>query len=712
VTPSDIIFTVTANFTADPIGKALQFWLERLGWTNARVEFSGYNQIFQDLISPISAPASDRRGVNLFLIRLEDWARHNPDADLLDAVTRVSREFIGSFQSFLGRASRPGILLLCPPSERILADPQLANKIRLLEAEIRAALKHPGVSILTGEDFAALYPVDCVSDPESDRQGHIPFTPAYWTVLATVLARKARALLSPPHKVIAVDADNTLWNGVAAEWGASRVQVDGVWREAQEFLLDRKRQGMLLALVSKNKDEDVARVFERPDMMLRREDFASWRVNWKPKSDNLRDVASELELGLDSFIFLDDNPMECAEVSAHCPAVTVLQLPEAEQISWFLRHVWVFDLPPATAADRNRTEQYRQQAERIELLAAATSFADFMRKLDLRVELRAPVAEQIGRAAQLTQRTNQFNTTGVRRTESELHTLLLSGKREALLAQVRDRFGDYGEVGLCVYSARGNDLEVENFLLSCRVLGKGVEHQLLAALGRIATERGKAHVVIPFHPTERNEPAAGFLESAGSAFRDGTLYRFPADAAKAVAFQPQDTAPPSPAAIQVRVKEAIQAGPDYGEFALHLTTPSEIEVAMRRKYLRTRPTLAVGLATPRNPTEQRLAEIWSDVLGLDCVGVHDNFFDLGGDSIHTIQILARANQAGLRLSIRQHNECPTIAGQAVLAGRPDTARSEGIGATTPSKTSRPFSLARLGNKSLDQVLAHLAKAQQ
>ena len=426
-----LVMTVTANFTAEPVGDTLRFWMDQLKFPAAELEFSGYNQVFQELMAPGSILVSNRPGMNFLLIRLEDWARDQKPAQRADAVSTATHEFLDTLKTFSKRALRPTVLLLCPPSREARANSQLSAALTQLDAEFRTSVNAlRGISLIGAEELAELYPVDVIDDPESNRQAHIPFTPEYWTAVGTMLARKARTFLSQPYKLIAVDADNTLWGGVVGEAGAAGVRVDQEWRTLQERLRQLKAQGMLLVLVSKNEELDVAKVFERKDMALRREDFVAWSVNWNRKSDNLASLAKELELGLDSFIFLDDNPVECAEVAAHLPEVTTLLLPaDAKQIPDFLHHVWAFDLRGATAVDEKRTELYQQQSRRNQLRSTATTFREFIDSLQLHVSVEPPAARDYERAAQLTQRTNQFNTSGIRRTAPELSALLESGQR-------------------------------------------------------------------------------------------------------------------------------------------------------------------------------------------------------------------------------------------------------------------------------------------
>jgi FkbH-like protein/non-ribosomal peptide synthase protein (TIGR01720 family) len=662
----DFVITVTANFTAEPIGDSLRFWMEKLGLKPGRVEFSGFNQVFQELMAVDSALSSATPGVNILFIRLENWARDQKSELRSETITAAVREFIQIFKAFTQRARRSTIVVLCPPSRIICENVQLGKTLHSLAQEVGETIApFPGVSVINANELAELYPVDVIDDPESDRQGEIPFSARYWAAMGTMAMRKIRTMVQAPHKVIAVDADNTLWGGVVGEAGADQVQVSAEWKVLQEFLRKQKDQGMLLVLVSKNQENDVAEVFRRPDMTLRREDFVAWKVNWTAKSENLRALADELSLGLDSFIFLDDNPVECAEVSARCPGVTVLALPTSqENIPSFLHHVWAFDRPRATSTDKVRTEQYRQQVERKQFQSSATSFAEFISGLNLQVQFGAVGAEQLERASQLTQRTNQFNTTGVRRTTAELAADLSSaGRHQALMVRVKDRFGDYGDVGLCVYKTEQDELRVENFLLSCRVLGKGVEHRMLAALGQAAGDLNLKWVVIPFNRTERNEPAAKFLQAVGAAVREGDVYRFPTAQAKLIAFDPGNVKKaPEVIEEEPREKKASHAvRMDFGDIARNLAKVPDIQAAMRSRSTNSRPNLAGEFVAPRNSVEQTLADIWAEVLGLDRVGIHDNFFDLGGDSIMSIQIISRAHQSDLRFTLKQQFQYPTIA---------------------------------------------------
>ena len=454
----------------------------------------------QELIAPTSPLASSEPGANLLLVRLEDWARDQEGSLKVATIEAAAEDFRAALAAFAKRASRPTLLFVAPPSVSTRANVQLAELIGSLERKLRAAASDlSGITVVAPDDVTALYPLDHIDDPESDRLAHIPFTPDFWVALGTLLARRTRSLLDRPYKVIVVDADNTLWGGVLGEVGAEHVQLSDEWRTLQSFLLTRKNRGMLLALVSKNREEDVEDVFRRAGMVLKKDDFVAWRVGWSAKSATIASLAHELELGLDSFLFLDDSPVECAEVAANCPAVTVVRVPsDPRGIPSFLKEVWAFDIDGTTEVDKKRTDLYRDQTERHQYRSAVGSFAEFIAGLRLQVLVDPLSAFDYERAAQLTVRTNQFNTTGVRLTTAGIALQLQSGQRRGVMVRVKDRFGDYGEVGIALFWIEQQRLIVGLFLMSCRVLGKGAEHRVVAALGHEALALGLDEVVIKF----------------------------------------------------------------------------------------------------------------------------------------------------------------------------------------------------------------------
>ena len=424
---------------------------------------------------------------------------------------------VSSLTSVQKRSKTPCIVVTAPPSPETVADPvrsslldeatsQLADQVALV----------PNTYFIPDVDVLTRYPVEEYHDPTGFAIGHIPYTSSFFTSLGTSIARHIRALSRSPYKVIVLDCDNTLWSGVCGEDGPLGVEISEPFRQLQEFMIEQLNAGMLLCLCSKNVEEDVMAVFDaNPDMVLQKDHVVATRINWLPKSENIQALAAELDLGLDSFIFVDDNPVECAEVRSRCPEVLTLQLPGSNDIGDFLNHVWAFDHLAVTSEDRKRTALYQQNLQRNEFQKEALTFASFIEGLQLDIRIASPEESQLARVSQITRRTNQFNMTTRRKSEAEVRTLIDSGDMECLVVHVTDRFGDHGLVGAILYSLESKTLLVDSFMLSCRVLGKGVEHAMLQKLGQIASEKSLEAVRIPYIQTAKNKPAMRFLESTG-----------------------------------------------------------------------------------------------------------------------------------------------------------------------------------------------------
>ena len=533
--------------------------------------------------------------------------------------------------------------------------------------------KIKGVYIVTPAQLLSTYPVENYYDPHTDELGHIPYTPTFFSALGTNIARQIHALKSNPYKVIVLDCDQTLWKGVCGEDGPEGVTIDPPRQILQELIVAQQKAGKLICLCSKNEESDVWAVFAaHQSMPLRKEHLVSWRINWQSKSENLKALAQELQLGLDSFIFIDDNPVECAEVQANSPEVLTIQLPqEAEDIPQFLQHIWAFDQLKVTQEDRARTELYRQNVQREKTRQAALTFEDFLTGLGLEVEISALAPEQIERVAQLTQRTNQFNLTTRRRSAGEIQQLWASGELECLVVQVKDRFGDYGLVGVMLFELVSETLKVDSLLLSCRVLGRGVEHQILARLGAIARERRCSWVYVPYIPSQKNQPALDFFESVGEEYQQqegqNRLFRFPVEAIAKLTFKPgveqarlgSDLSGQKATALEMQLPSKSGL---YQRIATELYDAQQVLQVVKSQKQHQRPELEGVFVAPRNPVEEMVAGMWRDLLKLDQVGIYDNFFKLGGNSLLATQVISRLREAfSVELPLHQLFESPTVA---------------------------------------------------
>ena len=489
---------VAATFTVEPLLPAMRFVLEEAGLA-FDVSFAPYHQVFQELLSTTSLLAMNAGGVNVVLIRIEDYVRDTADSDSARSlIRRTTSELVDALSQYARRVEEASgscsFTSIAQCDEGTCANLESA-RCKLLEH----AKSLKGFHLLTDGDF------DLVSTGERydglrDELAHVPFTEEFYASMALAIARKIHALRVPAHKVLVLDCDNTLWRGVVGEDGVDGIVIPQAFLSVQRFAVSEQGRGTLVCLASKNAERDVIEVLEkRPDMALRADHIVAHRINWESKPSNLVYLARELNLGLDSFVFLDDNPIECAQMRAELPQVVTLQLPPDDEIESFLSHLWTFDKVVVTSEDFRRTSMYRENAARQELEASTTDIGEFVASLELVIDIAPPEEADWPRLAQLTQRTNQFNFTTIRRTDPEMRAVHADGS-VVLRVNVRDRFGDYGLVGLVVAVDYADSLTIDTLLLSCRVLGRGVEHAMLRHLAELAKERKKAFVSLPVFP--------------------------------------------------------------------------------------------------------------------------------------------------------------------------------------------------------------------
>ncbi len=506
---------ISASFTAEPLSESLTFWSRQLRLPLLS-RHTDYNQVFRQLLDPNSELARNRGGVNAVLLRVVDWLRerdnNEPVAAKIEYLRGVAREFSDAVVNFAKRSASAFTVMICPSGEEGALVDVIADIEKQLQSLNDGAM---GLCIINAGDYHSAYNVGHYLDPVRDELGHMPYQPDYYHLLGTLLMRFYYSTVSKPYKVIVCDCDNTLWEGVCGEDGPGNVNVHRQFAQLQKFVRARVDQGMLLCLCSKNNPDDVHAVFEQcRHNHLHLRHCAANAISWSPKSESLKALAQRLNLGLDSFIFIDDNPVECAEVRAGCPQVLTIQWPSDEaQAQTVLDHTWAFDRFLVTEEDTRRTTMYRAEQERGALQVQVQDYGEFLQRLELRVEIRPPDKAELARVSQLTYRTNQFNFSGKRRSLSDVGELLAAEPNACHIVRCRDRFGDYGLVGVLILRTGENQLVIDSFLLSCRVLGRGVEHRMMVYAGEQAEKLRLHQVAVELRPTQKNEPARRFLET-------------------------------------------------------------------------------------------------------------------------------------------------------------------------------------------------------
>ncbi len=680
---------IAATFTAEPVAPILNAWLDRLGLP-CELVFAPAHRVLEQLIDPAGLLAHDALGCNALLLRCEDWK------DPAAAVEECARLLAAHAE----RSAAPTLVVLCPPSPQQRGDAaEAAAHQRLAQRLAEVAAAAPPLHFLPWEELVERYPVDELDDVEADAYAGAPYSADFFAALATAIARWLHAALRPAPKVLVLDCDHTLWRGVVGEDGPHGVVVEEGHRALQQFAAAQHAAGVLLCLASKNDEADVWAAFAAaPGMILRREQLAAHRIDWAPKSQNLHGLAAELGLGVDAFAFLDDSPVECAEVRAGCPGALVWQLPaRPAELPHFLQHLWPLDRRKLTDADRQRPARYAADARRQQARREVPDLAQFLASLELKVTFAPLTRQSLARIAQLSQRTNQFNTTAVRRSEAELWALYGGSGGEIMLVDVVDRFGDYGLVGAVSYRCRGATLEVDAWMLSCRALGRGVEHRILAELGRRAQERGCEELAIAYRPTAKNQPAHRFLESIAAPRRVDAAephepherfeYRLSATAAqRATVQQTATTTEPTPAALAPPPVAPSSFSDELHALWQQLPEALDTVAKIRRAFAaaeaqpRTAPSVFVA---PRDELERAIATAWSEVLLVAEIGVDDDYFAIGGDSIRSLAVAAQLRAAGLAVTVLELHDHPTVAALAELV------RSRRASPTTPTTPTTP-----------------------
>jgi FkbH-like protein len=402
---------------------------------------------------------------------------------------------------------------------------------------VAVAREHRGVYILDYDALVARYGRETWGDERKWLTVRLPIASANLPNLAAEWMRFLHPLTGKLAKCIAVDLDNTLWGGVIGEDGMTGIKLSqefpgAAYQAVQRALLDLSKRGILLAIASKNNPADAMEALtSHPGMLLKPRDFAAMRINWNDKAQSLREIAAELNIGLDSIAFLDDNPVERQGVRDRVPEAIVIKLPEDPmRYAQALRDCPWFERLTLSEEDRKRGEYYAAQRERAELEAAVGSKEDFYRSLEQVAEIAPVTPATLARVAQLTQKTNQFNLTTRRYTEQQIQEMVACSNWRVWSLKVTDRYADNGLVGVAITNCADGVCAIDTFLMSCRVIGRTIETALLARIAEDARASGAKQLHGWFLPTKKNAPAQdfyrehGFIESTRT--DEGTLFTY------------------------------------------------------------------------------------------------------------------------------------------------------------------------------------------
>ncbi len=536
---------IAASFTANNLAPFFGGHLVEAGLKPA-IEIGPYNQLFQVCLDYGSHFRKDT-DVLVLLFRIEDIVFDEVMAFLHGDTAAFGRasEKIGFLASSI-KSLRDGfagtIIVNLPPYPDALPVTPLSLENPLGLGNLHRALTTQFLDRISGIPGIRLFDLDAVQREVGLAASfhsqqwylyHQPYTEPFLVAAGTVLGRMVASLRRAPKKCIVLDCDNTLWGGIIGEDGLAGIKLGDEFpgtgfRDFQRLLLYWREQGVFLAIASKNNEADVWEVFEKhTGMLLKREHISAFQIHWQPKSEGIPAIAKALNIGIDSLVFIDDNPMEIDFMRAAQPDVACVVVPEdPADILGHMRSLPYFDRLEITNEDRQRANMMQAEQQR-EALGSSMTKEEFRKSLGLKLDFFRIGTEDLDRITQLINKTNQFNLTTVRRSVDEVRALTAQPNFRIYGLRVADKFGEYGLTGVVLAEIASDRPEwiIDTFLLSCRVLGRGVETALLAALADEARAGGAEHLLGAFIPSAKNAPAASFLPDHGFTAINETQYR-------------------------------------------------------------------------------------------------------------------------------------------------------------------------------------------
>lgn len=523
---------IASSFNSDAIASFLRVLLVRDGFA-PKIHVAGYNQLQRELSDPASALCAFQPDVTVCLVNEgfvlpQTWNPAQVDALRAEVHGRAA-EFEQALASWAQRSTGRLIVNTIPlPTLELRSVISFAGRAQF--GRLWRELNNQLLSL--PERIPAAIPVDLEAllvdapTPLQDRRlqlfGSMGWRNEVLLLLAEQVASACRALAGLSKKCLVLDLDNTLWGGVLGDDGPEGIQIGefypgNAYRDLQHRLKALQQQGVILTVCSKNERTLVDEALERhPAMVLRPEDLATIVANWEPKDRNIAGIARQLNLGLDSFVFLDDSPFECELVAGSLPDVTVIRAGgEPADVPERLLRPGLFDVLATTREDQVRTQLYRAQAQRQEFAGKCSSGDDYLRGLGITVKLYPVDEYALPRLVQLNLRTNQFNMTTLRLSELQVREQMADPAWEILCFEVEDRFGHEGMVGAVWLHKDSAAFHIENFIMSCRVFSRNVEHAVLQHLLDRARAAGVAEIRAEYRPTAKNKVVAGLYPSVG-----------------------------------------------------------------------------------------------------------------------------------------------------------------------------------------------------
>lgn len=528
---------ILRNIMLEPVEPYLKYLGYESGY-NTKVIFGDYDNIFQEALDGKNKSLNDKIDFVLIFSKLEtlsvDLSSNYVSLNSGEIRTEVERleEYIKNVVSGIRRQTKAAILwhgfeLPVYPAFGILdSQSQMSQHetINSLNDFLRTFLGSQDNSYYVDMNLCqARLGFKYYYDNRFWHIGRAPYTREALCEIASEDFKYIRALKGKAKKCIVLDCDNILWGGIVGEDGLSGIKLGqtypgSIYYEFQKELINFYNRGVILSLCSKNNEDDVWDVFRNhPDMILKEKHIAASKINWNDKAANIKQIAAELNIGLDSMVFVDDSDFEVELVRKALPEVEVIHIPQSRVTDNrnMLLSCGLFDTLTYSVEDKNRTAMYKAQAARKNLQVNATDMNSYLKSLEMEIDICFADEFSIPRIAQLTQKTNQFNLTTKRYSEDDIKNLAENDNSDVICLRLKDRFGDSGIVGVCILKYENEVSLFDTFLLSCRVLGRGIEDVFLNEALKLASKHDCEIAVGEYIATAKNSQVRDFYSKRG-----------------------------------------------------------------------------------------------------------------------------------------------------------------------------------------------------
>ncbi len=515
-----------ASYTADLLPKETDRYLKKNGIV-PEWYIAPFNQYMQEILNPVSPMRKFLPGIIIITLDFNEFILNSEK--LPHVLSAASSQF-------------PASTIIMHNCARLQPEPMqflewnTANSKRLSGSKINCDLAElartlPNLFILDLEHLVLKHGIERLFDPRFFYSAKMQYSSFGIQRVAEQLAVAISSVAGRRKKCLVLDLDNTLWGGIIGDDGMENIVLgnDGFGKAFYAFqkIIEKLRStGTVLAICSKNEEKTALEAINNhPYMVLREDSFAAVRINWEDKASNIKSIARQLNLGLDSFVYFDDSEHEREAVRTLLPEVTVPDLPgDFSEYPGFLSGLPYFETFSCTEEDVRRGQMYSQERKRKELERNIGSFAEFLKSLDIKVNIKKADGFTVPRIAQLTQKTNQFNLTTRRYTESDIREMSEKSSWQILSVSASDKLGDSGIVGVAISELNGQNARLDTFLMSCRVLGRGIEKAFLAAVLETIKKSGLKTCAAEYVQSRKNAMAKSFLPDNGFVLQEGRYY--------------------------------------------------------------------------------------------------------------------------------------------------------------------------------------------